>query len=1424
MGAVVDLNLLRTDIHLLLDAPSTRTKLAWGVLHNYRAVAFGAVRRTLGDDTDGATPLSLPFTERRADLAAELRRVASERGALVVTGSSGTGKSAVTLSAVTDLEATEAGAFEAVVVNFRELPNTSAELHHMLGVPVGAVMAELSAPNRVLVIDTADAAVERSPGLLRELLAVASDAGLGVVAVSADSAAEFVREQMDIGRKQSTETFVVEQLDDGELDQVAQRFPLLRGLLRNLPKTSLLRRLVVLDLLSRTGLVLDNPMSEWECLDLIWRKVVRGDGRPGHGSPQAREEVLLTLAASALTDPDTPLASGTLDPAAVDALRADHLLAPYNPYRRHPQFAHDEVRRYAAAIHILRTEQIAATLQGADVPRWSLSAATLACKGHLLDPSRRPEQAFQGLVADFKGIASAHGVRWADVPIEAVLETPVAYQCIKTAVDTGSVGLQLLDVLRVVQQRFSFDGFIHPVLGAPVVRYLIDQDEPWNISTPGFEVLTNWLQALVLADAPAGDDLREELRTRLLKFWAQFPPQEVSEDDHLGWGTRRRRRLRVLDYQITDDKFVETLALLGPDINTDIETCLRMLAADEPECLAPAVDSSLSARSIAQRDPELLARLIEAYYIDEEADDTWGDHREGIRGHEGRWTAITPPFSACHFGGFWQLFNAARLTTSIRVLNNVLNHAARIRVDTTSRLGQSFYDDEEPAEESGNNAEVNEVSSGITLNLTGESCKYVGDSSVWAWYRGTSAGPYPCMSALAAMERIAETLLDIGGSPERIAADLLAGCENLATPAMLYGLFTRNIEKAGNQLDRFLAESAVWSLEFSRATNEYHGFRATSEGLAHPERRQWTPREVSVWLITHADEGRRAELRGIGDELVANGLRQGFDSDLILNWAANLDASRIQFTQDGDDVYLEVVPPPEVIAAQAEFVAQQEQFDAVLRLQNRYGRSANFRDGYELPTAAEIASDLAAAHALLGAEQLNLHIRPHDAVAHVARTAIDQVVNGEPEALGDEGVFAVEFVMSVAATFIDAEDQRFEGQYFELGADRAVARALPALLTPALEPALAEANVTVASVAAVGLAMAEKAPLETRFFLARGCDVLWKSSCVGDTCIHKTALAWIIESARRAEIGPWSLDNQRNPRVRIEGDVISRLKELNGESIDIAVLDPAIRGLGAAAATNHCAANDAKQYRADLLAVQRSAMVRHKNRGWTPDHGGMHTLVAARALLQSYAADGNVSPILEHLDVLRSVSGLLTTILQGLAAAGAENNVLAVAARSAWPQLLTHALTYADDEPSVYNEGIWGSWAAAALLPNPPAWAEGMYNELTGPPINWVEPTQLTDLVDRWLPIGRGKERCVDALIRLVRSLPIDEQATRGLAWVADLCIQGDRVAVAQSWLSNEWLKEIRAAVEEHGTLPQWQALVDALVVAGNSDLALLST
>lgn len=63
-------------------------------------------------------------------------------------------------------------------------------------------------------------------------------------------------------------------------------------------------------------------------------------------------------------------------------------------------------------------------------------------------------------------------------------------------------------------------------------------------------------------------------------------------------------------------------------------------------------------------------------------------------------------------------------------------------------------------------------------------------------------------------------------------------------------------------------------------------------------------------------------------------------------------------------------------------------------------------------------------------------------------------------------------------------------------------------------------------------------------------------------------------------------------------------------------------------------------------------------------------------------------------------------------------------------------------------------------------------------------------------------------------------QVTRGLRWVSHLCIHNGRATVKQSWLSNDWLKEIRSTAEELSYLTEWQTLVDSLVVAGNQGLA----
>ncbi|MEU1647254.1 S1 family peptidase [Micromonospora zamorensis] len=1404
-----------------LELDATRRRHAWAVVAEHRKLAVGGVRTTIGDELSGG--LKLAFADRREQLAGVLLEAGTQASALLISGESGIGKSALTLSTVAELEAVGRAGFDAVVVNLRSLPQSSLELRAALGMPMEDVLGELSAPSRVLVVDAADAALEQSAGMLSDLVLAAAAAGVGVVAVTSELASSFVREQLELGFGKSVSSFTLKPLGDEDISVVADHFPLLRAVLRDLSANSLLRRPVVLDLLARTGLEPDSSLGEWECLQLVWRRVVRGDGRPGVGSAEARERTLLAVAASTMQLPRDRQPSAGIDAAAVDALRRDHLLAPASPYQDQPDFAHDEVRRYATAILLVRAQNPTELLEVAGVPRWTLSAATLACKGLLKAPGTRPARVFVQLFSQFKSFVAAYGPRWADVPVEAVLETPFAYEFLKAAFADESVGLTLGDVVRVVQQKHKVNALVDPVISAPVVQILLDEREPWDISKAAFELLADWLQALSLAGVPAGNDLRISLRGRLLAYWESFPPRNTSGDRVPSRMSERRRRRRELDYHLTKEEFVESLALLGPDIDEAAEACLRAIADDAPAFLAPAADSPLSARALAQKDPELLATLMEAYYIEEEH--SW--HRdEGVREHQGRWTGIGGPFFQYYFGGFWQLFQTAPPRTSVRVLNNILSSGARARVGTLSRIHSRNVIGvpvAKPGEDSGDEtvgADGEGEDRGAVLNLDGAARLYVGDSHVWSWYRGTSVGPYSAMSALQAMERVADKWLSQGASPRKVVEVLLAGCGNLAVPGMLFGLLVRHVEKVDTELDRFLAEPVVWELEFGRRTSEYSGLRATTEGLVNLERRLWTPREVAAWLVIHGGEARAEALKKVAERLVEKGDRLGISQELTKNWAASLDSDQYRITQHGEKYYIEVVPPPEVKAAQETHAAYQEVVQTVMRLQNRYWGSAKHDADYIPPTSEEIAADLAVGRSLLESDGNLMPTRPGDAVAHVVRAAVERAAAGDISALGDEANFVTEFVLGVSLSFKDAEDQRHEGQYFDLSADRAVAQALPAFLTSAMTAPLRAAGGSTDAVAEAGLAMAGKASLETRLYLARGCDAVWTAPCHGDPCIHRTALSWLLETARTAEIGPWDQREQRRSNVQIGGDVAERLQELAGDSIDIAVLDAAIRGLGAAASLDHCCTDDAAAALASLLDVERRAMVAHKEKGWTADHRGSHSLVAARALLEGFAKSGDVRPVLEHLDVLRADAGLMSNFLHGLAAAGAENERLAEAARGVWPSLLRHAIGYLSDDPSPYQDHHWGDWAAAALLPDPLPWTQGLYNEVISAPIDWVSAEDLVELIDDWLPAARGEVKCVDGLIGILRKLPVEVQVTRGLRWVSDLCIQDGRVTVKQSWLSNNWLKEIRSTAEELDHLDEWQMLVDSLVVAGNEGLA----
>jgi hypothetical protein len=1422
-GAVVDLGLLRRDLFTVLNSTATRSKKARTVLTEHRAMAAASVRTTIGDEISGG-PVELAFAAQRDQLTSAIREVGDNRSALVVSGESGTGKSALTLSAIAEIEAADPGLFEAVVLNFRALPRSILDLNAAVGVSLQAALDELSAPSRVLVIDAADAALESSTGLLTDLAVAARSAGVGLVVVTAAFALGVVTAQIRAGYETTISSFKMTLLGDEDIALVADRIPLMRTVLRHLPANSLMRRPVVLDLLARTGLEPDSSLGEWECLQLVWKAIVRNDARAHGGSAEAREQTLLAIAASTMQLPADHRPEARADASAVDALRQDHLIAPPSPYQSLPVFAHDEVRRYAAAILLVRGQNPVALLEAASAPRWALSAATLACKGLLKAPGGRPSQVFVDLVSKFHPFASVHGPRWADVPVEAVLETSFTYECLKSAFDGGPASLTLNDVVRVIEQRYTVDGLIDPLISGPVAKVLIDREVPWRISEQSFELLVKWLQALVAEDAPEGQEQRVRLRGRLLAYWQAHPQ---TDSDKAGAATKQigpTRSHRTLNHRVTEKAFVETLALLGLDLDDAAEQCLRAIADDAPGFLAPAADSPLSARAIAQRNPELLADLMEAYYINNNPS---GHHDRGVRDHRGRWTGSRPPFALYYYGGFWQLFQHASLKTSARVLNSILNSGAKARVELVSPLTtrSEIFDAPvidpsavPPGEQYA--GELERSDRGAVLNLDGAARLYVGDRHVWSWYRGTTVGPYPAMSALQALERIADHWLALGASPELIVDPLLVGCENLAVPGMLFGLLARHIDKVDTELDAFLAEPMVWELEFSRYSNEYSGLRATTEGLVNLDRRSWTPREVAMRLVLKAEEPRRERLKTVADKLVENGDQLGISQELTKSWAAHLNFDQYRQTPHGDGYMLEVVAPPELQAAQEAHAAYLEVVSTTLRLQGRYLRYSADNAAYAELSSIEIATDLTTGKSLLEADPDSIAMNPMNAVANLVRAAVDRAAIGEVDALGNEEVFVTDFVLGLASSFHDADDQRDEGQYFDIGADRAVAQSVPKLLTAALSPILTTTGRSIADVASSGLAMASKAPLETRLFLARGSDAVWREPCRGEPCIHQIAMDWMIESARTAEIGPWDQSGQRSPSVPIAGNVAERLQQLPEDLVDIPVLDAAIRGLGSGAAADNCCSGQAAALLGVLLKVQSSSIVAQAIQGWSPDGDGQHTLIAARALLQRLANDEYVGPVLAHFDVLSADADVLSNFLHGLAGAGAENEALAGAARVLWPELLRHAISHFGDEPSPYQDSAWGKWVAAALLPNPLVWANVRYNEVEGEPIDWVRASDLIELIDGWLLIGRGRLKCVDALIDTLRKLPIEVQVQRGLGWVTDLCIQGTDVSVYQSWHSDDWLKEIRSEAEAMGHLSEWQTLVDSMVVAGNGALA----
>jgi hypothetical protein len=106
----------------------------------------------------------------------------------------------------------------------------------------------------------------------------------------------------------------------------------------------------------------------------------------------------------------------------------------------------------------------------------------------------------------------------------------------------------------------------------------------------------------------------------------------------------------------------------------------------------------------------------------------------------------------------------------------MLDHAAECRVSPW-RQGAA-----PPGQPGGEGREAS-AAPAVQLDIPGIGRRYfAGDEHVWGWYRGlgTGTGPYPCMSALMAVERIADQWLQLGMPLPGLITMLLRDAHNLA--------------------------------------------------------------------------------------------------------------------------------------------------------------------------------------------------------------------------------------------------------------------------------------------------------------------------------------------------------------------------------------------------------------------------------------------------------------------------------------------------------------------------------------------------------------------------------------------------------------------------------------------------------------------
>lgn len=1396
-GAVLTQALVR---QRLSNYPLTRSASfasAWGLFDRLGTRLRESVRPAL---RSGQQALELERLGEKSRLIDAMQFAGESAGALVVTGDPDVGKSALSLRAV---EALEKDGAAIVGLSLRDLPATVMELEAQLGGPsLDDVMAAGAVgPVRLLLVDGAESVLEGKGQVFRAIAAAGLRAGFGVVGVartdgSRQVGAEIARALELAGSSVTPVEHMVGPLTNDERQTLAGAFTALTRLSVDARASWVLGRPGLVDALLRTGAALDpgDLLCEADVYTTVWRSLIRRHEihPPGAASPDDRDQAALSVARRTLG-----IAADPLHGTGAAELRSDGVLRLPNNSALAPgdEFATDLFRDFALCR--LFITQGWETLNSAGAPRWSIRAARLGCQAALLDPSRL--SAWTNLTTKFGEIASAQGDRWLEVPYEALLTLgdaePALRELWETLTDNDSAGLGIL--LRLAEVRYVSGTVGDPFALAPLVKIAFCE-RPKIERVPQFgrrtvhevirDLVLAWLRGMA-SSSPQPDPLRQEVRDIIL---SGDPP-------------------------LYDDFAIEALASLGPDIDDKAEAWLRQVGIDRPGNLNAAVESFAVAISMSQARPKLLLDLAEAYYIElPDPDDHWdgGFLDDGIRDFKhGPGIGFGTPGAAWYYGPFFRMLNTIP-REAIGFINRMLDHAASVRVEKTYDFIDKPQDAIEPA--------------GIELDLAGIGVRrYIGDSHVWAWYRGSSVGPYSCMSALLALERFIDHMLESLNIPARTILELLLrDCHNLAVPGLLVGFLTRHPDQAGDLLDAFLEQPEIWHLETARVVGEHFHVRdPDADKLTGSDRRSNTPHHTVAGMVVNArvngDEKRLAQLGEVGTHLVdiAKATLTGAAGDaeyiaMIEGWAAGFRFNNYRASSTPDGVRIEFERPAEIEQILAPSNQELQTVNLMYALQNRYGR---YNDEPENWPVEHLEEDLAVARRMDDEETVPKNFYgPENALVAVAAAAV------HAQALGLATLGPSNLAWAAGAVIWAGENPQvggmdFSGSMFSMGADRAAAASVPLLLLAPFDDLGLDRQQIESCLRSLGTSVFD----EVRANYVKGTLPVWSAPCDVDADTNRCrrhAPAWDGATAGLIDsrLGPWNRDGQRRESGPLPPPFHESLVLVTDDNLLVNRLRMPLACM-IDARNVACLQREIAELWAPLWDAHRRGLAHWWKEGYDHHAHITHEPIARRMI--EVALDGDRNIIGAHIETFAANSNALHLLFDGFATVFTYDEGLQARMVDFWPWALRLALDAIGDGTELRSQRHWFDYLVAALLPTPsPRSADpDIDGTLARCRVAWIQPAALGDLPDRWLRIARGQAKAVDAVVRLAKGTTPEWQTTVALTWIETI-IDGRFDLIANHlWLLEEWLTDLRSAGAIVGRVKShYHRIVDGLAAAGD--------